>query len=438
MPLEHVPWRVQGSIYGTAFFFGPLQTIATMAAALFVAGLVSFELPFLIAFILASRQVLTVSLSVYGGALMDSFGSRRVIIAFGLLGAASAMAYPLVPGAFGVAWGGDNAGDPVLWFIVALVSVQMISGYAEGNCWIGTQALVSQALGGHPVYAGRMIFVARLGGILGPLLMGPAWDLWGSWGGFLVLALWIACGTVAAIFLPRLDGATSAPPQFATEDGTAGPDSTKAAETAAPKARGAGFGQTLRLLLIPAVALVIMLTVLRQAGSGLHSSFYVVWLDKEIGLSGTLIGGLLATANVASALVALSTGFFARHFAAHWLLIVTIGMAIVGTAIVPALGDVYVLLMIAICIRGIGQGLNLPMMITILAENVPVGLQGRITALRVAFNRGGGALVPLAAGAIAEIVGIGNSFYIIGATGVIMLAMLGAWVARSPDFHSGP
>ncbi|MEE8563126.1 MAG: MFS transporter, partial [Alphaproteobacteria bacterium] len=199
-----------------------------------------------------------------------------------------------------------------------------------------------------------------------------------------------------------------------------------------------GFGQTLRLLLIPAVALVIMLTVLRQAGSGLHSSFYVVWLDKEIGLSGTLIGGLLATANVASALVALSTGFFARHFAAHWLLIVTIGMAIVGTAIVPALGDVYVLLMIAICIRGIGQGLNLPMMITILAENVPVGLQGRITALRVAFNRGGGALVPLAAGAIAEIVGIGNSFYIIGATGVIMLAMLGAWVARSPDFHSGP
>ncbi len=434
MPLEHVPWRVQGSIYGAAFFFGPLQTIATMAAALFVAGLVSVQLPFLIAFILASRQVLTVSLSVYGGALMDSFGSRRVIIAFGLLGAASAMAYPLVPGAFGVAWGGDNAGDPVLWFIVALVSVQMISGYAEGNCWIGTQALVSQALRGHPVYAGRMIFVARLGGILGPLLMGPAWDLWGSWGGFLVLALWIACGTVAAIFLPRLDGATSAPPQNATEDGTAGPDATKAAETAAPKARGAGFGQTLRLLLIPAVALVIMLTVLRQAGSGLHSSFYVVWLDKEIGLSGTLIGGLLASANVASAVTALTTGFWARHVSAHWLLIVTIGMAIIGTAIVPALGDVYVLLIMAICIRGTGQGVNLPIMLTILAKNVPMGLQGRIMALRVAFNRGGGALVPLAAGAIAEVVGIGNSFYVIGGIGGIMLILLSVWVARSPAF----
>ena len=105
MPFEPVPWRLQGSIYGAAFFFGPLQSIATMAAALFVAGLVGVELPLLIGFILASRQLLTVCLSVYGGALMDNFGSRRVIIAFGLLGATSAMAYPLIPGLFGVAWG---------------------------------------------------------------------------------------------------------------------------------------------------------------------------------------------------------------------------------------------------------------------------------------------------------------------------------------------
>ena len=137
-------------------------------------------------------------------------------------------------------------------------------------------------------------------------------------------------------------------------------------------------------------------------------------------------------------MTALTTGFWARHFTAHWLLIVTIGMAIVGTAMVPALGSVYVLLMMAICIRGLGQGLNLPMMITMLAQNVPLGLQGRITALRVAFNRGGGALVPLAAGAIAEVAGIGNSFYIIGAAGVIMLAVLAVWVARSPAFGPDP
>ncbi len=98
------------------------------------------------------------------------------------------------------------------------------------------------------------------------------------------------------------------------------------------------------------------------------------------------------------------------------------------------MGSVYVLLMMAISIRGIGQGLNLPMMIAMLAQHVPVGLQGRVTALRVAFNRGGGALVPLAAGAIAEVIGIANSFYVIGAGGIVLILALSVWVIRCPDF----
>ena len=216
----------------------------------------------------------------------------------------------------------------------------------------------------------------------------------------------------------------------------AGTDTEKRPADPPPRDRGPGFTDTLKLLLIPAVALVMMLTVLRQAGSGIHTSFYVVWLDKEIGLSGSLIGGLMSTANLASAIAAISTGAIARRFPHHWLLIVTIGMVILGTAIVPLLGDVYVLLMMAISIRGIGQGINLPMMITLLARNVSVSLQGRVTAFRVAFNRGGQALVPLAAGALAEVVGIAGSFYIVGAVGGILLVILGIWVARSD--HFGP
>ncbi len=74
-------------------------------------------------------------------------------------------------------------------------------------------------------------------------------------------------------------------------------------------------------------------------------------------------------------------------------------------------------------------------MMTILAQSVAPGLQGRVTAMRVSFNRLGGAVVPLIMGALAEVVGIANSFYIIGASGVIMLALLSVWVARSPAFR---
>jgi len=430
--LEHVSWRVQGPIYGAAFFYGPLQTMASMCAALFVAGLISVELPFLIAFILASRQILTVLLSVHSGALMDRFGGRKASIGFGAIAIVTAMIYPFIPGLFGLQWGTAAAGTPVALFITALLLVQMAAGYAEGNTWVGSQALVSQALKGHPSYAGRMIFTARLGGVLGPLLLGPAWDLWGSFGGFAVLAFWIAAGTGATVFIPRrLEAAGPADPIAGEAEATQ--KGHPPIETAR-RDKGPGLADSLKLLLLPAVALVMMLTVLRQAGSGIHTSFYVVWLDKEIGLSGTLIGGLMSTANVASALAAILTGALARRFPHHWLLIATIGMTILGTAIVPLLGDVYVLLMMAISIRGVGQGLNLPMMITMLAQNVPVGLQGRVTALRVAFNRGGGALVPLAAGAMAEVVGIAGSFYIVGAVGGILLVILSIWVARSDEF----
>ena len=40
-------------------------------------------------------------------------------------------------------------------------------------------------------------------------------------------------------------------------------------------------------------------------------------------------------------------------------------------------------------------------------------------------------------GALAEIVGIANSFYIVGAVGMAMLAVLAIWVATSPSFRDG-
>lgn len=431
---DQVAWRIQGPIYAGSFFMGPLQSLATMCAALFVGGLISVELPFLIAFILSSRQILTVFLSVHSGSLIDRIGSRTAVILFGCCAMATAMIYPFLPGILGLQWGTVVAGAPIWMLASMIIAVQIAAGYAEGNTWVGIQAMVSQGLKGHPAYAGRMVFSARLGGIVGPLLMGPAWDVWGPFGGFTVLMLWIGGGTGATLFVPRRFETDPEPnPAPAQSDG--GEAEEKPAKRRPD--RGPGFTDTLKLLLIPAVALVMMLTVLRQAGSGIHASFYVVWLDKEIGLSGSLIGGLMSTASVASAIAAISTGAMARRFPHHWLLVVTIGMVILGTAIVPLLGDVYVLLMIAISIRGIGQGVNLPMMIAVLARNVSVSLQGRVTAFRVAFNRGGQALVPLAAGAVAEVVGIAGSFYIVGAVGGILLVMLSVWVVRSDHFGPG-
>ena len=290
---------------------------------------------------------------------------------------------------------------------------------------------------GHPVYAGRMTFVARVGGFLGPPAIGYAWDYWGPWGGFGFLAIWIFGGMIAASFLPDTREAT----RSSRDDAAA---LKEANETDATPKKQSSYGETLRLLLIPAVAMVIMVTVMRQTGSGVQSSFYVVWLGEHVGISGSMIGWLIGAANGASAIAALCTGPLMKRYAAHWLLILMVTISVAAIAITPLFGTnfgtlLFLALLFGICVRGFAQGLNLPLMMVILSRNVAPHLQGRVTALRISFNRFGGLLVPPGMGALADMEAVGglaNAFYIVGIAGVIALGLVAVWVRFSPSFKA--
>jgi MFS family permease len=425
---------MQSAVYSTAFFNGTVQSMASTIVALLVVALIDKNLALLIGVILASRQFLTVTLSVYSGTLMDNFGTKRVIIAFGVAGVLSALAYPAISMVLGVEVGASLQ-NPGIALILAVIFVQMISGWSEATAWIGSQTLVGQLMKGHPVYAGRMTFVARLGGFLGPPAIGYAWDFWGPWGGFGFLAMWIVGGMIAASFLPDTRAAT----QGSRDD--AEKSEEPAAEDVTP-AKQSNYGQTLRLLLIPAVAMVIMVTVMRQTGSGVQSSFYVVWLSEHVGIQGSTIGWLIGAANGASAIAALCTSPLMKRYSAHWLLILMVTVSVIAIAVTPLFGTTFSTLLFmallgGICVRGFAQGLNLPLMMIILSRNVAPHLQGRVTALRISFNRFGGLLVPPGMGALAdmEIVGgLANAFYIVGIGGVIALGALSLWVLFSPSF----
>ena len=433
---QHPTYSVsmQSAVYSTAFFNGTVQSMASTIVALLVVALIDKNLALLIGVILASRQFLTVTLSVYSGTLMDNFGTKRVIIAFGVAGVLSALAYPAISMVLGVEVGASLQ-NPGIALILAVIFVQMISGWSEATAWIGSQTLVGQLMKGHPVYAGRMTFVARLGGFLGPPAIGYAWDFWGPWGGFGFLALWIVGGMIAASFLPDTRAAT----QGSRDD--AEKSEEPSAEDVTP-AKQSNYGQTLRLLLIPAVAMVIMVTVMRQTGSGVQSSFYVVWLSEHVGIQGSTIGWLIGAANGASAIAALCTSPLMKRYSAHWLLILMVTVSVIAIAVTPLFGTTFSTLLFmallgGICVRGFAQGLNLPLMMIILSRNVAPHLQGRVTALRISFNRFGGLLVPPGMGALADmemVGGLANAFYIVGIGGVIALGALSLWVLLSPSF----
>ena len=67
--------------------------------------------------------------------------------------------------------------------------------------------------------------------------------------------------------------------------------------------------------------------------------------------------------------------------------------AIVGVALTPMLEGL-VLLSLAIGLRGVGQGLNLPLMISIGVPRGRLTAVGRVAALRISFNWLGRGLVP--------------------------------------------
>ena len=191
--------------------------------------------------------------------------------------------------------------------------------------------------------------------------------------------------------------------------------------------------ETFRLLAIPAVALVIACTMVRQSGSGVQASFYVVYLEG-IGISGAGIGMLLGLSAAVSAVASLGVAPLTRIFSSHWLLLAMVVASIVTIMITPLLGG-YMLLAIALGARGAAQGFNLPLLITIGSDAVGPDAQGKMVALRITMNRACSALIPVIMGAVAEFAGLANSFYIVGGGGLALLAALTLWVGRSRAFR---
>lgn len=372
----------------------PLWAAIELDASLFMVGV-----------IIASRQLLPVTMSIHGGALLDRFGPRRVIMILGVLGALSTAMVPFFP---------------LVWATIAL---QIVIGFCETTNWIGVQSAVGTMLKGQAVFAGRMTASARAGGFVGPLMVGIAYEYMGPVGGFLCFGGWTLCGAFGAMFLPRhvAEPVSVAPKRGETEK----PARTDVLPSIAD------YRETFRLMLLPAIALVIAATFMRQTGSGVQASFYSVWL-KDLGYTAGTIGLLIGISNGVSALSALTIGPLTRRIADYWLLIVTVGLAIVGIAVTPLLEGL-VFLALAISLRGAGQGLNLPLMISIASRSVAPRLQGRVAALRISFNRLGSALVPVIMGALAEAIGLEYAFYAIGATGLLLVCGLSIWVARTKD-----
>lgn len=398
-----IPRRVQAGVYGAALFSNTTPNMAWMAVPLFVASL---DLsPFLIGLALGCRHVGPVLLAIHGGALMDRLGTKRVMIAFALLGMIAPLLYPAFP---------------IFW---ALLGFQLISGLADSLGWVGAQTLVGQVMRGEARYAGRMSFWTRIGLFVGPPLGGMGWDLFGPWGAFAMMSVWSAGILVSVLSIPN-----------------EALDRSKGAILPAPLSwrailpRPADYGEAFRLLFIPAIAFAMAMTMLRHVGGGIQGSFYIVYLEG-IGISGTVIGLLLTVNAVFGLGGSLTVEPLLRIVKAYRFLLWTVALSVFAVAITPALDTVW-MLGAASALRGWALAASLVLLISLIANAVGAEVQGKAMGLRVTVNQMVWFAVPVVLGAIIEVAGLTAGFYLAGALTLFLIALCGVSARRRAVFDS--
>jgi len=379
--------------------------MAAVVVPLWVASLESS--PFLVGMVLGSRHFLPLFLSIHGGALMDRLGGRRVMVFFAIVGMIVPLLFPVMP-----------------WILAVLV-LQMIAGLADSMGWLGAQTLIGQHMRGSTLYTGRLSFTCRFGHLLAPPVIGWVWDALGSTAAFVGLSLLGLGILVCGLMLPPADPA-------AEPDGGTAPTMRRAGvgiRDVLP--RLADYADAFRLLSVPAIALVVMVSMLSHVGSSVQSSFYVVYLGGK-GFTGTEIGLLLSAASIAAALGALATDWLARRIKPYWLIMGTILSGVLSVAITPLLGAL-VLLMIAAAVRGAANGVSQPMVISSVLRAVGPSVQGKAAGIRGTMNRVASIVAPVFMGGLAEFVGIEASFFVVGAVVTVLMGVLVMHVIRSPD-----
>ncbi len=359
-----------------------------------------------IGILVGARSALALFLSIHIGVLMDQFGTRRVTLFFVWTGMALAPLFPLVPG---------------FW---ALLLLQLVSGAAVSFAWSGAQTLIAQLAEGDAGYIGKFSFFARLGSTTAPILAGMVWDFGGAWPAYLFGVAWGAVLTLALLRTQEAEILGARP-----ADGTG--RARFRARDALPRA--SDYVNSIMLVAIPAVAVSMAVISMRNTTYSIQTSVYVVYLE-QVGLVGTTIGILFATAEIASGFGSLFAGRAVQLGDPLRTMLSGTVLSILLIAMTPLLGGIFALLLLSQVIRGWLEGVIQPVILSVQARAVGRHQQGAVVGLRQTGQRLTSIVIPPLMGGIADHWGVSESFFILGTLMLLLcvpLALLTRRVVRS-------
>ena len=390
--------RVAWSTHATGFFCDSYTELFTLIVPLWAVylGMTPLEIGILV----SARSFLPFFLAIHGGVLIDRFGTRRVMIA-------AAVVCVVVP---------------PLFIVMPLLSMMMLlqtaGGLAGTWAWVGAQNQAIQVSNADTAFISRFSFFARAGAMSGPAILGIIWDLLGPEISFLVTAAWGGVFLFTSLMIPEIDRAKT--------------EKSKAFNISDLAPRLSDYLGAFALTAIPAVAFVVCGSFVRASSANIQNSFYVVYLN-EISFPGTLIGTLIALTQAAAGIGTLAGGPVEKLLKPQSAFLITVFLSVIFITITPLLGGIFILLAIAVVLRGFFQGVSQPIMFTYLSRAVSMREQATSIGLRTTVNRLAALILPVVMGAVAETWGVGPSFLIMGGVLLALLAGVVLWLGpRTP------
>ncbi len=384
--------------YATGFLSMGQSELLTLVVPLW--AMLQGASPTEIGALVGARSLLTFFFAIHGGALMDRLGTRRVLMFFAAACGTVAACYPFLP-----------------WF-PAMVAMQMLVGLSGNMTWIGAQTMIGEVTRGDPGQIGWFSFYARIGNVLTPLLIGVVWDLAGPTLSFLCIAAWSSTLFLVSSQIPDVR-VIERKDRFSWRD---------------IMPRLSDYTGSLRLLVLPAIAVTLAVSFIRHATNGVEASFFIVYL-RELGFAAAAIGALFSIAEFVNGFSSLLAGRVSKLAPIPWLMVGFTGFSALLLLTTPFLGGAFVLLALAQTIRRGCEGVVQPLMFSMQARAVSRDRQGSMVGLRVTNNRLSSIITPMAMGVVVEYAGIENGFIVVGTVLLLACIALGIAVVRTPELR---
>ncbi|NLE75238.1 MAG: MFS transporter [Chloroflexi bacterium] len=164
---------------------------------------------------------------------------------------------------------------------------------------------------------------------------------------------------------------------------------------------------------------------------GAYLSYFPFLLRNRFGASPLLIGAMMSTMSLTTAITASQMGRLTKRFSERTLIRAAFVLYAIALPLIPLMPTIW-LLPLPILVFGVGQGINMPSVQTLLASLAPIEHRAAFMSINGTVLRLGQTLGPLVMGVVFALWGASWPFYAGAILSLLMVGLLAVTIRQLP------